>query len=70
MTGTISGYVTGIMAIYDISITTQGCIGGFDEFGIVNTQANPNTMSFQYRGSEVCGSTVHDESGDGNLVKQ
>jgi hypothetical protein len=58
------------MAIYDICVTTQGCIGGFDGFGIVNTQVNPNTMSFQYSGSEICGSTGHDESGTGNLVKQ
>ncbi len=68
--GKISGYVTGIMAIYDISITTQDCIGGFDGFGIVNTQTTPYTMSFDYIGSEVCGSTVNNENGTGNLVKQ
>ncbi len=66
-TGTISGTVSDNTASFTITVTTSGCSGNFDGTGIIDTQANPNTMSFQYNGSSTCGGN---ESGTGNLTKQ
>lgn len=66
-TGTISGSVSGNTASVTITVTTPGCGGHFDGTGIIDTQTNPDTMSFQYNGSSTCGGN---ESGTGNLTKQ
>ena len=66
-TGSISGSVSGSTASGIITVTTPGCAGNFDGTGIIDTQTNPNTMSFQYNGSSTCGGN---ESGTGILTKQ
>lgn len=66
-TGSISGSVSGNTANVTITVTTPGCGGNFDGTGIIDTQTNPETMSFQYNGSSTCGGN---ESGTGNLIKQ
>ncbi len=65
--GTIAGTVSDNTANITITITTQGCSGSFDGTGIIDTQTDPDTMSFQYNGSSTCGGQ---ESGTGNLTKQ
>ena len=66
-TGSISGSVSGNTASVTILVTTPGCGGNFNGTGIIDTQTNPDTMSFQYNGSSTCGGN---ESGTGNLTKQ
>jgi hypothetical protein len=65
--GSVSGFVSGNTVTVTITITTKGCEGQVNGTGTINTQANPDTMSFQYSGSTKCGGN---ESGNGNLTKR
>ena len=65
--GSISGSVSGNDVSFTMTITNPGCSGSFSGTGIINTQNNLTTMSFQYSGSSTCGGS---ESVTANLEKQ